>query len=204
MRALAAPHEATELPRALLEREKNTVLFVLRAILAAIGLAIIESNFMKAVDIAGVRPDLAVLAVVVVTSRTDFAKSILLAFALGLARDFFSGGIVGMNAFSLTLMTYFLVAIEDYLMIENKSAQIFFAFVGSTFFGVLFAFLKEVLRYETGSTSQVLGLILWTSVYTSLLAPAAFALTEKPAYLPYMRLRLKHYVEHETIPEIKT
>ena len=180
------------------------MLFVLKALLTVIGLAVAETNFTKAIDIAGIRPDLMVLAVVVATTRTNFGKAIVLAFMLGLARDFFSGGIVGMNAFSLALVTYLLVIIEDYLMIENRSAQIFFAFLGSLFFGISTASLKTILHYEIGSTSQILGLILWTSVYTSALAPIAFTMTEKPAYLPYMRLRLKHFVEHETIPEIKT
>ncbi len=180
------------------------MIFVLKTLVTVIGLAIAETNFTKAIDIAGIRPDLMVLAVVVATTRADFGKAIILAFMLGLARDFLSGGTVGMNAFSLALVTYLLVVIKEYLMIGNRSTQIFFAFLGSVFFGVSTASLKTILHYEFGSTLQILWLILGTSVYTAVFAPIAFILTERPAYLPYMRLRLRQFVERETIPEIRT
>lgn len=179
------------------------MLFALKAFLAGIVLAVIESTLMNTVELGGIRPDLAVLVVVVVTSRKDFGKAMALAFILGLTRDFFSGGAIGMNAFSLTFMAYFLVAAGDFLLTDNRAAQLFVAFVGCMFFGVSFALLKLVLQYEVGSAAQILRTIIWTSVYTSLIAPIAFALMKRSRFPSYMRLKMKYKVEHETLPETK-
>lgn len=179
------------------------MLFALKAFLAGVALAVIESTLMNAVELGGIRPDLAVLAVVVVTSRKDFGKAMALAFILGLTRDFFSGGAIGMNAFSLTVMAYFLVAAGSLLLTDNRAAQVFVAFVGSIFFGTLFALLKLALQYEVGSAAQILRTIVWTSVYTSLTAPIAFVLMKRPRFPSYMRLKMKYNVEHETLPETK-
>lgn len=100
------------------------MVLVLTAFLAGVALAIFESTFLNAADIAGIRPDLAVLVVVVATCRADFRKAMVLAFMLGLTRDFFSGGTIGMSAFSLTLVAYILTAAQDYLLTDSWAGQI--------------------------------------------------------------------------------
>jgi len=177
------------------------VLFTLIAFMAGILLAVIESTLMNAVEIAGARPDLAVLAVVVATSRTRFSNTMILAFTLGFARDFFCGGAIGMNAFSLTLTAYFLLVTEDFLVTSNAGAQVLVAFVGSVIFGTVFFTLKIILQYGIGSASHVIGMLFWIPLYTALLAPAAFAMTEKPQFPSYLRLKMKYKVGHETLPE---
>ena len=177
------------------------ILYAFTAFLAGIALAVIESTLMNAVEIAGIRPDLAVLGVVVATSRTRFRNAMILAFTLGLARDFFCGGAIGMNAFSLTLMAYVLLIVEDYLVTGNRSAQVFITFVGSLVFGTLFCILKIILQFGIGSAGHISGMLFWTPLYTALLAPAAFFLTKRPQFPSYMRLKMKYKVDHETLPE---
>ncbi|UCD57438.1 MAG: rod shape-determining protein MreD [Candidatus Hydrogenedentota bacterium] len=179
------------------------MVFAIIAFLAGIGLAVIESTFMNAVEFAGIRPDLAVLAVVVATSRMRFRKAVTLAFMLGLTRDFLSAGAIGMSAFTLTFMAYFLVIAETHLVTDNWVAQIFVVLLGSVVFETSFALLKLILQYEIGSASQILGMIMWTSVYTSLFAPVAFMLTGKPQFPSYMRLKMKYDGEYETLPKTK-
>ncbi len=172
---------------------------------ASIGLAVIESVIMPSVEVAGIRPDLAVLIVVVATCRADFGRAMATAFALGLARDFFSAGPIGMNAFALTLAAYLLMGAEKYFLTENWKAQSFVVFLGYVIFGSLF-FLGTLLpfsaipgRYEVVSTIRVIEIILGTAVYTCILAPPAFALSRKPDPPSYRRLRDKYNVEHETL-----
>ena len=176
------------------------MIFAIVAFFAGIGLALFESTFWNAVALGGMRPDLAVIAVAVGTSRLEFRRSMTLAFALGFARDFFSGGAAGMNAFSLILMAYVLIEAQNYLMTRNWGSQILVVFLGSVCFGGSFALLKLILGYEIGSSVQIATMIALTSVYTSLLAPFAFMLTDKPHFPSYRRLKTKYDVEHETLP----
>ena len=175
------------------------MIFTAVSFLAGIALAVIESTFMRATEVVGVRPDLAVLVVVIGTCRLGFGRAMALAFSLGLARDFFSGGLVGMSSFSLTCMAFVLVGAEEYLLSDNWRAQMLVVFVGSAIFGTLFVFLKLVAGYEIASALQTIQMIVGVSAYTALLAPVGFALTKKPEPPSYMRLRLKYRGEHETI-----
>jgi len=171
--------------------------------LAGIGLAIAESTIMKAVAVGGVRPDLAVMVVVVMALRADFFRAMVLGFTLGLVRDFLSGGAVGMNAFALTAMAYFLSFAKDFLMTDNPGSQMLSGFVGCVLFSVFFSFLKMFLQFEVGSVSRTIEMILWTSLYTALATPVAFVLMIRPRFPSYMRLKMKYDVEHETVPETK-
>lgn len=169
------------------------------AFAVAIGLAVIESVFMPSIEVAGIRPDLAVLVVLVATCRTNFGRTMALAFVFGLTRDFFSTGLIGMSSFSLVLTAYLLIGAEEYFLTENWKTQVFVVFLGSIIFGSLFACLKMIAGYETASAFRVFEIILGTAVYTGLAAPLAFALTNRPEPASYMRLRKRYNVEHETL-----
>jgi len=177
------------------------VLFAVMAFLAGVLVAIIESTLANALEIGGVRPDLAVLCVVVATSRIRFRKTMTLAFMLGLTRDFFCEGVIGMSACSLTLTAYVLLLLEDSLVTSNRSAQVVITFLGAVISGTLFLLLKVVLPYEIGSARHIFDMLFWTALYTAALAPVAFAATKKPQFPSYFRLKMKYKVRHETLPE---
>ena len=182
---------------------KAHMAFALIALMAGIGLAIVESTFMESIEIAAIRPDIAVLAVVIASCRTKFSKALVLAFSLGIMRDLFSGGNAGISAFGLTFMAYLLVSVEKYLLSDNWNAQILMVFAGSVVFGILLVLLKLVLGDEIGSFVKTPIVIIWTSVYTAVFAPAAFALMKKPQSPPYLRLKMKYDVERGTLPQTK-
>ncbi len=179
------------------------MVFVLIALLVGIGLAIGESTFVNAVGIGGIKPDFAVLVVVVGTCRARFSRAMILAFSLGLARDLYSGSIPGMNAFSLTVTSYLLIAAEDYLMTNNWRGQFVVVFVGSVVYGFVFLSLKTIVGYELASFAQTLARIAWTAAYTAVLGPIIFMLGKHPERLPYLRLKMKYDVERQTIPQNK-
>ena len=175
------------------------MIFFATSFLAGIVLAVIESTFMPAAELAGIRPDLVVLAVVVATCRTSFGRVMALAFVLGLTRDFFSGGLVGMSSFSLICVAFVLFGAEEYLLSDIWRAQVIVVFIGSAIFGTLIVFLKVVAGYEVTSAVQILKVIGGTAAYTAVLAPAGFALTKKTELPSYMRLKKRYGDEHETL-----
>jgi len=179
------------------------MVFALIAFLGGIVLVIAESIFAGSVEIGGIRPDFAVLVVAVATCRTSFGRAMIVAFALGLTRDFYTGGVIGMNAFSLTLMAYLLISAEDYLMTNNWRGQFVVVLVGSLIYGTVFLFLKLIIGYEVASPVQILVKMAWTAIYTSALGPILFMLTKKPASLPYLRLKMKYDAERATLPQTK-
>ena len=174
--------------------------FSIVAFLAGIAMAVFESTFATAAEISGIRPDFVVLVVVVATCRARFTRAMMLAFALGLARDFYSGGVLGINAFSLTLTAYLMVAAEDYLMTNNWRGQFVFVFVGYLIFGTIFLLLRILIGYEMAFLGQTVIKMMWTAMYTSALGPLFFTLMKKPQHLPYLRLKMKYDVERQIIP----
>ena len=179
------------------------MIFAAITFLAGIALAVVESTFVKAAAIGGIRPDLVVVVVVVATCSLGFGRAIMLAFMLGLARDFYSGGILGMSSFSLTFTAFVLIVAEDYLLTDNWKAQTFVVFLGSLIYGSLLVVLKLIVGYELTSPFLILKMIAWTSVYTSVLGALGFALVKTPEPPPYGRLKMKYDVEHETLHQSK-
>ncbi len=179
------------------------MIFAVITFLAGIALAVVESTFVKAAGIAGICPDLAVLVVIVATCSMGFSRAMVLAFMLGLARDFYSAGALGMSSLSLTLTAFLLVMVEDYLLTDNWNAQIFVVFLGSLIYGSLLVVLKLIVGYEITSLFLTLKIIVWTSVYTSALGALSFALVKNPEPPPYRRLKMKYDVEHETLHQTK-
>jgi rod shape-determining protein MreD len=186
------------------------MLFFAMIFLAGIGLTVVESVFVPSVRIAGIRPDLVVLVAVVATRRMNFERVMVMAFILGLIRDLFSiglvgmsafsqVGLVGMSAFSLVLMVYVLLIAEEYFLTDNWKSQVFVGFLGYVIFGSLFAFLKILAGYEVTSVLRVAEIVLGTAVYTALLTPFGFMLSHRPDLPAYMRLRNKYNAEHETL-----
>jgi rod shape-determining protein MreD len=175
--------------------------FAALAFLLGTGLVIIESTLANVAAIGGIRPDFAVLIVVVATCRARFSRAMMLAFAFGLMRDFYSGGPLGMNAFSLTLTAYLMNAAEDYLMTNNWRGQFVFVFVGFLLYATIFFVLKILVGYEAAFPVQTITKMIWTSAYTAVLGPLFFTLMIKPQRLPYLRLKMKYDVDRETIPQ---
>jgi rod shape-determining protein MreD len=179
--------------------EEDQMLFLAIAFLTGIGLTIVESVFIPSVSIAGIRPDLVVLVIVVATCRLDYVRVLGLAFVLGLVRDIYSLGFVGMSPFSLVLMAYILLVAEEYFMTDNWKAQVFVGFLGYLIFGSLFAFLTILGGLEIAPALKVAEIVLGTAVYTSALVPLGFIVSDRPEAPAYMRLRKKYNAEHETL-----
>jgi rod shape-determining protein MreD len=198
------PNRAVVCRRRQKHLEEEAVLFTIKVLVAGILLAIIESVFFDAIDIAGIRPDILVLAVILMSARMDFSRLLFLAFLLGLSRDFYSAGPLGMNAFVLTLTAFVLLVLEEFVAVENRVGQVVLGFSGALFYGGSMVFLKPLLQHETAPLGTLLKLLLGTSIYTAALAPALFFALRRPQALPYLRLKLRHLAEHETIPENKT
>ena len=175
------------------------MIFALSAFLAGMGLAVAESIFLRPLEVAGLRPDIVVAVVVVATSRLSFGRVMVMAFALGFARDLFSGGLVGMSSFSLILMAYVLITAEDFLLTDNWKAQTFVAFLGYLIFGTLITFLKVLAGFEITSALQAVQMIVGTAAFTSVLGPPGFAVSARPEGLAYTRLKQKRDFDHETI-----
>ena len=175
------------------------MLFVIVAFFAGLGLAVVETIFMSSIEIFGLRPDLVVLIVIVATCRLSFGRVMGLAFVLGLTRDFFSGGLVGMSSFSLIFTAYILLTAEDFLLTDNWRAQIFVAFVGALIFGIVFAFLRILVGFEITSPLRIVEIVGGTAAYTSVLSPLAFALSARPERSHYMGLKRKYDAEQEIL-----
>jgi rod shape-determining protein MreD len=184
--------------------EKKMITFVAKVLAAGLLIEIFESTFLNAVNIAGMRPDLLLLVILLASRRTSFRRLLTLAFILGLVRDFFSPGVIGMNAFALTMIAYLVLLAEEFVLAENWTGHVLLGFTGALVYGACIVLLKALLNYEIGSVSGILKTILGNSFYTAAAAPAFFIAFSKPHALPYFRLKLKHLAEHESIPEVKT
>jgi rod shape-determining protein MreD len=173
--------------------------FFILAFIGGILLTVAESIFMQVFDTAWFRPDLTVLVIVVATCRLSFGRVMAAAFAMGLARDLFSGGIVGMSAFALPLTAYVLITAADYLLTDNWRGQMFVAFLGSTLYGSQLALLKVITGFTLASGFGVMEIIVGTAACTAILSPLGFALSAGRERESYTHLKKKYDVDDEII-----
>ena len=139
--------------------------FVLLGILAII----LQTTLISFPVLGGIKPDLCLL--VVFYSALDFkvGKSTVIAGAMGLIQDIFSGSVLGFNIFVKVAIGYFVSSSKTKINVEYLSTQVPVLFFLSFGDGILYFFIGS-LFYNFYSFSRALVYhILPQAFFTSLI-----------------------------------
>ena len=130
---------------------------------------LLQSTLVGRLDIYGVRPDLAILVLFFLVSESSPAGCILYGFFIGFLQDVYTPEYLGYNAFTMSLMAFFLGLVKERLTVENYSVKLLI-----TFFACIIHDAVYLSLYTKFDLSIIGSLFvrenLPGAVYTSMLA----------------------------------
>ena len=141
---------------------------VFRNILVIALALLLQSTFFGRFSILGVRPDLAMLVLILLVSNSGQMESVLYGFFIGFLQDVYSPEFLGANAFTMSLMGFFLDLGKERLTVENYSVKAVVSFIVCVIHDVIF-----LLLYTKFDSSIMINIFIKESllgaVYTSIL-----------------------------------
>jgi len=94
----------------------RNILFIALALL-------IQATVVGRIAIFDVRPDFAMLALILLVTYSGTVESILYGFFIGFLQDVYSPEFLGSNAFTMSVMGFLLDLIKEHLSVENYTVR---------------------------------------------------------------------------------
>ena len=139
----------------------------------------IQSSVLDGFSIAEVMPDLALIYVVYCGIFFQGSRGAVMGIVVGFIQDCLSGGLLGINTLSKSLMGYFFSALKDKLFVEGFLPICFFVAASSIFDGLIFyVVFISLLKGELPSQFLYTQLPIF-ALYNAFLAPLIFFLLNK-------------------------
>ncbi|NBB91190.1 MAG: rod shape-determining protein MreD [Spirochaetes bacterium] len=141
-----------------------------------VALAALQTNVLVAVEIAGVRPDLALIVIAYYSVTNGSFEGEIGAFVGGLVEDLLSLSPLGFHALLRTVMGFLFGVLHNRMLVDAVLVPVLLLTVG-TLVKALFAGLTAAVFGVDGLSSAVLSSRLPIEVgYNAVLAPILFAL----------------------------
>ncbi|MFQ5482176.1 MAG: rod shape-determining protein MreD [Nitrospinaceae bacterium] len=139
----------------------------------------IQTSLLDWIAVNGVTPDLVLICVVFGALHLPEDRGLWLGFGLGLVQDCLSGGLLGVNTLSKSLIAFFLVQIKGNIRVEGFLPVCLFLLAASFFDGMVYFITVQMLFKTSIAAGYFLGQIAVYSVYNSLMGPPMFILLER-------------------------
>ncbi len=147
--------------------------------LIAVFLFSAQTTWLEIFSFGGVTPDLILVWVAYCGVRYSRSNGIGAGIALGLAQDSLSGGLLGVNTLSKSLIAYFFSTLKDKFYVEGMIPIGIFLIVSSIFDGLVFYFsMGTILKGEVASSFLYQSLPIY-SIYNALIGPFMFVVLDK-------------------------
>ncbi len=147
--------------------------------LIAVFLFSAQTTWLEIFSFGGVTPDLILVWVVYCGVRYSRSSGIGAGIALGLAQDSLSGGLLGVNTLSKSLIAYFFSTLKNKFYVEGMIPIGIFLIVSSIFDGLVFYFsMGTILKGEVASSFLYQSLPIY-SIYNALIGPFMFVVLDK-------------------------
>ncbi len=148
---------------------KNKTLFYYIGLLIII--LIIQSTRFDFWSIYGVKPDLVLLLLFVISFREGSITGTVFGFIGGLAQDFFSNGLLGSGAFAKSLWGFLAGKSNQRLDTHSMVVQIGLLFCISIFDGLLIHAIIGILRNSISFKERNVYFIFFQAIYNCLVWP---------------------------------
>lgn len=141
-------------------------------ILALFSSIIQTSDIVKLFDLVNqVKPDFMFIVIIFINLRDkDPVTGETAAFLMGLVADIFTAGLIGLNAFTFTVIAFVVNSVKEHLSVERFLPV--FIFVSSLCFTceLLYLFLQRIFIGEIMFFKNLFTLAIWDSLYTGFIA----------------------------------
>ncbi len=133
----------------------------------------IQTTLIPLVEISGVTIDLALIFVVYCGIHVRGHGGATMGLLLGFVQDCFSGGLLGANTLSKSLLGFAFDRVKDKIMVEGVIPICFFIFFASLFDGLIIYWIHHALL-KSSSGEFVIAPVLGYGLYNALLGPFFF------------------------------
>ncbi|MBT6408805.1 MAG: rod shape-determining protein MreD [Nitrospina sp.] len=138
-----------------------------------------QTTWLELFSFGGVTPGLALIWVVYCAVRYSRAGGIGAGITMGLIQDGLSGGLLGVNTLSKSLIAYFFSTLKDKFFVEGVIPIGIFLILSSIFDGLVFYFSMEtILKGEVAPSFLYQSLPVY-SIYNALIGPFMFMVLDK-------------------------
>jgi rod shape-determining protein MreD len=152
---------------------------LLRWIGVFIGCFILQTTLLPVIAIAGIYPDLLMVALFFLAVRSGQMTGVWVGFFLGLAQDLYSPSLLGQNALSKTMAGFFAGIFNDKVMRVDPLIHLVFLFIMFLIHDLLFDIVQIVKKGGDG--------IVFHELLTATVPRALYSLLF--ALLPYIKDR---------------
>lgn len=153
-------------------------MFILIQSLVLLLLFSIQTTWLDSLSVAGVRPDLALIFVVYCGFYFRGNHGVGMGAAVGLIQDCLSGGLLGVNTLSKSLVALFFSTLKDKILIEGFLPTGFFIFLASLFDFVIYHLILVTLFKGEVTGAWVLSSMAAYALYNACAGPVLFFLLD--------------------------
>ncbi len=149
-------------------------MFLLIQFLILVVLFSAQTTFLENFSIASVTPDLALIFVVFCGIHFKGSSGIGMGFTVGLIQDCLSGGLLGVNTLSKSLISFFFSTLKDKLMVEGLFPIFLFIITASLLDGIIFYLVLDTLFKGSVPGSFLFSSLPIYPIYNGCVGPVLF------------------------------
>ncbi|MFZ5942740.1 MAG: rod shape-determining protein MreD [Bacillota bacterium] len=141
-------------------------------VLALLGFVclILQSTLFNEMIIAGAKPDLILVIVILFALFNGPKQGAAAGFGLGLLEDLFNAKFLGLNAVSKLVIGFLLGFLEKRIFKDNFLVPVFSLFLGSLIYSLIYFLFTNIVGYSL-SFDQVIRVTLPMAIYNTCFAP---------------------------------
>lgn len=149
-------------------------MFVLTQFLILVVLFSAQTTFLEKFSIVGITPDLVLIFVVYCGIHFKGIRGIGMGFTVGLVQDCLSGGLLGVNTLSKSLISFFFSTLKDKIMVEGLLPIFLFIITASLLDGVIFYLVLVTLFKGEVSGGFLFSSLPIYAIYNGCVGPVLF------------------------------
>ena len=154
-------------------------MFLLIQFILLVLLFSIQSAVLGGFSVAGIVPDLALIYVVYCGIFFPGSRGAVMGLVVGFIQDCLSGGLLGINTLSKSLIGFFFSTLKDKLFVEGILPICLFVVASSIFDGLIFyVIFISLLKGDVGTQFLYTKLPIF-ALYNAFLAPLIFFILNK-------------------------
>ncbi len=154
---------------------KNKILILVGCLSA---LVFIQTTVMEQFKIAGIKPDLFLVVVIVVTLLRGFYNGALFCIILGMTHDIISARFIGVHTLLCLLISLLVGLIHRRVYKENLFVLLVLTFSSTVIYEILYYFLVFVIQIDGDFKYALLNIILPESIYNAISSILVFAVSK--------------------------
>lgn len=150
---------------------------------------ILQSTFFDHIKIFNVKPDLMLIAIVIISLSLDFKWIMVFSYFSGFLKDVLAALPLGVNTLVLPLIAFFIFRLSKRIVLETNYAISITIFMASLFENLIVSLLLIALEFDI-SIGVFFRLTIISSIYTSVV----FLLTSKALNFLKIKQLLPHII----------